>query len=388
MANELDAAWSNYDQALTAFYTSGERAVRGAEELAWTPDVPARAAALVDASAELAVATVPHLADEEPSQRELAELKLLAQAALDLTVANDLVELAAAYEEGAAGLETERGESALFLKLDLRPILETPIESGIRLALPDAFRVVRAVWTDDPVKARRALANAAQDAADDIVDAAADVGESALGGVQSLVLPDPAGFLGQAAGSTCEAILEHLGPAVSELVGQAARLVGQALGKLLALLGKEAADKAREKAVDWLMDWLAGAAVKAVLEALYEPDRIVGEVRQLLGETASNLVADPFNQANQAVEDLVRTFEEKTKVAGTVLKTLKAVQKWLVTLQPYGPVAVGAAYLATVGYAVLSGGDHIDWYRLEPWEKLDRVPGVRHLVREAVAVGN
>ena len=96
-----------------------------------------------------------------------------------------------------------------------------------------------------------------------------------------------------------------------------------------------------------------------------------------------------INEARQDVENLAITFEKKAEIAKTVLEVLKRVQSWLKPLLPYGPTAVVAVYVGAVSFAILSGGDHIDWDPGEEWpEILDRVSGVRRQVEEAVSSSN
>jgi hypothetical protein len=352
--------------------------------LDWTPDLPDRAEALANASAELTTATASHLVAADESEREMAELKLLAQATLDLAAANDLVNLAQRQGEEAEELETERGVSGALLLIELRDVLDAPVDEGLERALPEASEIKRSFGTPNPRKAKENLSDTAQDTTDDIVDAAAEVGKTALGGLTALAIPEPAAFLGKAAGTAIEMILDNLGSAASGLVEQAVRLIGQALNKLAALVGEKILSQAGEKAVDWLLDWLSGAVVNKAMKAVYEPKRIKDEVQQDLDSAGQELTAEPFVQARRSLVLLRQVYEKKADIANKLLKALKWVQKWLMALQPYGPVAVGALYLGAVGYTVYSGGDHLDWYHFEEWGRLDRVAGVRHLVKGAV----
>ncbi len=123
--------------------------------------------------------------------------------------------------------------------------------------------------------------------------------------------------------------------------------------------------------------------MRCEVKVIYDPERIMSEVQQVLEDANQELPADPFVQARRSLVLLRQTYEKKADIAEKLLKALKWVQKWLMALQPYGPVAVGALYLGAVGYTVYSGGDHLDWYHFEEWGRLDRVSGVRHLVKGA-----
>lgn len=51
---------------------------------------------------------------------------------------------------------------------------------------------------------------------------------------------------------------------------------------------------------------------------------------------------------------------------------------------PWGPIGVHGTYLGVLAYAIFSGGDYLDWYRLGERAWLDRVAGLRTTVHTSL----
>jgi hypothetical protein len=114
-----------------------------------------------------------------------------------------------------------------------------------------------------------------------------------------------------------------------------------------------------------------------LLKKLYEPERIQNEIDQLLNQAAASTSADVFNNVSQQVAELSAKFREQKKVLAMVVHGLSFARPWILSLQPWGPLGITAAYLVGMGYIVYAGGDYIDWYRTGPGERLSFVPGIR-----------
>ena len=80
--------------------------------------------------------------------------------------------------------------------------------------------------------------------------------------------------------------------------------------------------------------------------------------------------------------DLATKFSKHCQTISWLLHGLSWAQPWILTLQPWGPVALTASYFVTIGYAVYLGGDYADWLRTGTSERLNFVPGVRTVVRQ------
>jgi hypothetical protein len=374
MANDPVEAWRDYVTALNDFYAPISAAA---------PKDPNE---LLAASDKLTEETTPYLGPGiDPSQRQLAELKLLAGAVMDLAVANDSVEPAVGPIEGAEVRDRRGAAFAMILKDYLDPILSTPIEKGIEAVLPGAAESQGEARPNSPKEAKEDLVKAINEACRDIVDAAAGVGQTAFTGV-ILLAPNPLELLGSIMGKGFQQFLNGLKEALDELARPMTDLAAQfflkASRKILALLGKDdkEGDTVLKKLKEQLSQLLEQLSIKVLIRTLYQPQEIENEVQTLLNNARD---AAAINLAASKVKDLAPAFEKKAKLATIALMLLTSVQKGLMTLQPYGPIAVAATYVGVVAFAVLSGGDYID-----TWKKPDYVSGVRHLVKEAVKDGN
>lgn len=91
--------------------------------------------------------------------------------------------------------------------------------------------------------------------------------------------------------------------------------------------------------------------------------------------------AQPRSSRRKAdLDDLVGRFGWHARILGWIAKALEKLQGKLMALAPWAPVAVAAVWLLMLGYAVVVGGDHLDWHRLGDEGTFDVVLGVRRTV--------
>lgn len=204
-----------YQSAIADLYARppAAPAERGAAAIPPAPDLPRRAQVVIDRSAELGQAAAHVLQTGGAEQRELAQLQLLAAAAADLAVANDLAQHA---EGGAAEAVAERGPALPAALADLRAILDASPEGGLS-ALAGQEPTERAVGPSNPQEAREALHKAAGAALDDIRDDAARAVQAAL----SALLEIPAPPLQEAAQAVFHELMTRVSQGLSALLARA-----------------------------------------------------------------------------------------------------------------------------------------------------------------------
>ena len=378
MANhDMQTTMRAYEEAIANLYAqpAGELSERGAGDIAEAPDLDARMDAVIEESRAVRGALVAGQASEKAEVREMAELQLLASAAMDLHVASDMVRRA---EEGVPADVVERSATAPAAMAELHQILSASPEEGMRALIGE--EVERAAGPTNPAAAKAALMEAVEGALFDIRDEAAGVGETAIKNLDELPVPAIKDGLAIIAGG----LLEKLGEGASLLVRKAATLVAEAIDKILQLLGKQAQDKARQRVAKWIEDLKEGTLLETLLQRLYEPDRIQRAVAESLDQ-AGDLEAARYNGATTAVNELVAKFRKQTGTATWVLKGLTWASPWILGLGPEGAPVLGGAYALTLGYVVFLGGDYADWFRLGDGERLDLVSGVRAVVGEKLA---
>lgn len=378
MANhDMQTTMRAYEEAIASLYAqpAGELSERGAGDIADTPDMEARMDAVIERSRAVRGALAAGQASEKAEVREMAELQLLASAAMDLHVASDMVRRA---EGGVAADVVERSATAPAAMAELHQILSASPDEGMGALV--AADVERSAGPSNPAAAQAALLETVEGALFDIQDEAASVAETAIKSLDEVPVPAIKDGLAKIASG----LLEKLGEGASLLVRKAATLVAEALDKILQLLGKQAEDKARQRVAQWIEDLKEGTLLETLLQRLYEPDRIQGAVAESL-ERAGELEAGRYNAASASVNELVARFRKQTGTATWVLKGLTWASPWILGLGPEGAPVLGGAYALTLGYVIFLGGDYADWFRLGDGERLNMVPGVRTVVGEKLA---
>lgn len=375
-----------YYQAIATLYARPVTAMveRGEGDIRPAPDLDERVQVVIDRSQELGESAARGQASADPDQRELAELQLLAAAAIDLHIASDFVRLA---EEGVSEEVRERSVSLPGAMVELQAILNADPAGGVRSLLAQELAAQRAAAPSGLEAAKQALREAVEGALIDIRDDAAAIGQAAVVGLGTIPLQQ----LRDAAGVVLSGLMAQLGERVSRWLRWAASLVMRAIEKILKVLGN-AAEEARKKAAEWIQGLKEGALFGTLLDKLYEGERTKTEVNQKVSDyerdriqAGQTLSAAPFNTAGQRVAELAIKFHKQRQVIGWIITGLTWAQPWIATLQPWGPLAVTAAYVAAIGYIVYAGGDYVDWYRTDDLKGLNFVPGVRLVVNQALA---
>lgn len=378
MSDQYLATVQAYQEAIAGLYGTTTNAIqeRGEGDITASPDLEERAELVVERSQALGEEASASLDSPEAGQRQLAQLQLLAAAAIDLHVASDLVSRA---DEGQ-GLEVaERGASLPGAIVELQEVLNASPQGGIAALV--AGQVERG-GPANPEAARTALQEAVETALEDIKDDAARVGQATFANLMQL----PAPAVKDAANIVLAELLTRLGEGVSKLLNKAVVLVTQAIDKILMAIGKDTENEARQQAAKWIEDLQKGTLFEVLVDRIYEIKRIQDELDQKLESASAELTAERFNQASEKISELVKAFEKQKKTIEWLLHGLAWARPWIMGLTPWGPVGLTAGYVLTIGYIVYSGGDYIDWYRTGNQQWLDRVPGVRSIVALALEV--
>ncbi len=364
-------AWADYRQAIDRLYQRGEPGQQDRGDAGLRVD---RLDDVVVTSGRLRAELAAAMTAEDLAERELTALKLVAAAAYDLSVAADA---ALTDEEGPAAPGDRAAASEVLTDPGLRRILEAPPGAGM-LAVVTVDRRARA---SDPVEAARELSDDISEFLDEIPGRTAKTGLQVVAGVAGLADT----LLQGAVSLPVPDMLARVPGHTSGLLPRAARLVTAALAKLLAAIGGEHGGDIREAAYEWLTE-IDGVEklVAGLLGRLYELDRIQADVDLLLEHASGVAGAAAYNNAIDALEELLARHDTTIKTVTWVLRALSLVKRPLLGAVPWGPVVVGSCYIGALGYVVYAGGDYLDWYRLGETEWLDRVHGLRTAVRDAI----
>jgi hypothetical protein len=331
------------------------------------PDEAAIDALLVE-SEQLEQELAQFLEHDRQDVRELAELQLEAASAVDLDYANRLASTAEGGEFAAA-LDDEE-----FSRLD--EILRTPTESGISaLVQPEVDAGLDDEASNDP---KLALKAAFEKAVDGI---AGDAVDAAKATISAMVDID--------AGKLADSIAAKLGDRFAQALGHLRMLkkkvvdfVWKAISKLLAVF-KIDEDKLKEKLKGWVGDMAESKIKGFVIETLYRVDELKKKNAALI-DGADGLDGAKAKSGADALAALAAHWHQRTWVIGKIAGLLSKVRdKIFAFAPPYTGIAYTAAAVTATGYAILAGGDYLDWDESDG--VLDRVEGVTTIVKRAVA---
>ena len=365
-----------YQEAIAGLYSTSPTAIRerGEGEIAALPDLEARAGLVVERSQALGEEASSNMTSADAGQRQLAQLQLLAAAAIDLHLASDLVRRA---DEGPELKVAERGASVPGAIAQLQEVLNASPEAGT------AGLVSGQVERGGPVTpeaARAALQQTVKLSLEDISESAALVGQATFANLMQL----PAPAVKDAANIVLAELLTRLSEGVSKLLSKAVALVSQAIEKIMAAIGKDTETRVRQQTAKWIEDLQKGTLFEALVDRIYETKRIQEELDKKLSEASADLPAESFNQAAEKISELAKAFEKQKTTLEWLLHGLSWARPWILGLTPWGPVGLTAGYVLTIGYIVYSGGDYVDWYRTGDQNWLNQVNGVRSVVSQAI----
>jgi hypothetical protein len=372
---EFEQVLQSYETAIAALYGQGglDRVERGEIDLISGPELETRAQDVLDGSSNLGAALLPRLHSDDPRKRELAEAQMLAAAAVDLAVANDLA-LADQPSLPYAGVERSGAISATLT--EAFAVLRISPDGGADALLAGTQAVQRRARPTHPEAARQALKDTVSGALIDITDDAGDAGQAALMGLLQLGAPP----LQDAANVAVQGLLSEFSEGLSAILRKAVQLVMRALQKLLDLLGPDRATEGRKEAAAWVEVLAAGPLVGALLKRLYELDRLDTDMARTIDEAGTPSGAEPFNTAAQHTDELSTSFKKRKDMVKLVLRGLGWARAWVMTLQPWGPILVTATYLAAGAYVVFAGGGQLATYRFSS-SPFGAVYGVRTIIR-------
>ncbi len=371
-------------------------------EMVATPDLADRAVRLLSLADALTQAASGMLNDGDPVVRAQGETTLLATALTDLLVGLHLYEVARGEPgpslrdalEQARNLEAGSTRSAAIP--EWKPFLRdwaqslgdwepsrSDIENTLQVLLAEPSGVPTpagdAGGTALEVNAARfQLAGAVVDTILTIRSQTVKAGQTALNGL-----------LGVGAGEVAEAA-GMVGLNVARVFGQTDKATQiydlfrefafRSYDALLALLGTHMAEATADQMVAWLAQLRSGEELARLLERTYG----TAQLGAALGDLMASSQASPakFTSATLALASLCTAYATQTKLVRQLLRGLVLFGIAPATFLPQGGLVLLAAFLVLTGYIVLAGADFLDAPAYEP---LDRVPGVRHIVEQALS---
>jgi hypothetical protein len=365
--------WDQHDLAVSALYDVIGPAKSLSTPIVRSADISSRADLVITTSSRLADAAAQNLTAPSAADRERSALRLVAGAAADIAIANDLLQVQAKEPTIVVRKATPAYPDLL---ADLGPILRP----GNELTLPTTRSTSPRLQVEDADEALTQLKLTVTRSFDVIVGDVAEVGQMTISGLIAL----PIDQVQNAAAVAAQEILNLIADDVGAIVRRAAKLLIQAYDKILKALGQEAASKARQQATQWILMLQTGSVLDGLLERLYEKQRILDDIETHARQVPDALLSDALSTALKEAHAVSERFQQHRRSLEWVLRGLAFLKASLLAIEPWGPLAVTAMYVGTLGYAVYAGGDYVDWFRTDQIEPLNRIPGLRDVVRHTL----
>lgn len=365
--------WNRYDLAVSALYDEIGPAEERTRDIVRSPDVINRADLVITTSEQLTRTAALDLTAPRALDRERSMLRLVAGAATDLAVASDLLRT----EGGEPTITTRGARDVTYSRVmsELGPILQPGDGFGVSVVTRAAAPAPETVE-----EALTQLTTTAGHSFDAISGDVRQLGQMVISNVVSL----PAARIHEAAAVATSEIVNLMGGQISGVLSRIAQLMIRAYEKILAALGQDLASQARKQAAEWVETLQSGEALNQLLGQLYEKQRILAEIEAQGKQAEDTLLSDAFPAALEETRALTERFQKQRQSVEWVLRGLNFVRNRLLQIQPWGPLAVAATYMTTLGYVVYAGGDYVDWFRTDQIQPLNRVPGLRAVVRETL----
>lgn len=362
-----------------------------------------RAEALVETSQTVGEMTTDYLAAATMTQREAAEMKLLAQAIAELEASQALLDAAEAESKrkGTEQTATRRAGVAVSTQTSLEEqasILEAPLDAGIELLLTEATRRAASELPTDPDAAKAMLQKTVEMSLKSICRDTSKVGAQS---VNNLLLTDAAvlrqgiAFVSQDAAELLDQMMAGLGGLILRLVQAAIRLLAQAYKWVRSLLGQDLEQEARQQVGDWLGDLKQESQnpdeglFRKLINKIYGADAVQTEIQGWVQATQADL--NQLTQAIEGVDTLPKRYQVKAKQVERLLTAMAFVRRVPVLKTPQGQVIVAAVTLGVLSYVLYIGHDHIRDGRIVLNERFsfnipDRIVGVRETVQRSLGI--
>lgn len=366
--------WDQFDVAVNALYEALQPSGAVPFTPVRSPELVGRADLVIATSSRLADAAAEALSSPRVAECEQSMLRLVAGAAADLAIANDLMRA----ENEAAAFAVREAPLYSQLMSDLGSILRP--ENGAAPAVVTRS-VPFAPPITDPDEALAQLRTAVTESFDAIAGDVIEIGQMVISGVITL----PTDEITAAAAVAVQEILNLISDDIGAVLRRVAQLLVQAYDKILKALGQDMASQARQQAAKWIETLQSGTMLNQLVERLYEKQRILDDVEAHARQATERLVSGALFTALDETRALVERFQRQRQSLEWVLRGLAFAKDRLFGIQPWGPLGVTAMYVGTLGYAVYAGGDYVDWFRTGDIRPLNRIPGLRDVVHETLA---
>jgi hypothetical protein len=314
-----------------------------------------------------------YLEAPDPVVREGISGQLLAQAAAELQVATELLQIAAGEAAGPAapGTRAPRGATRAARGANLREAIEgmekamaEPVSAGL-VAPRRVRRGVRAA--DTPDAAKKALQQAATVTSGAIsqrvVEVGGDLAFDLVFKTEWTAVIESAGLLSKDIANLLDRVKEGASALIQRVMTVATKTVLNVFDKILALLGNDVEDEARRRIKEWL-EQIQKAGKIALFEQLvgklYRVDQLQAVLPAWLEKTTAEM--DKINATTtdiSALSDKFTVLIGRLNTVGDVIGLAKFIQVQF----PQVLVAVTAIRVVLLAVLVYAGYNYIGYQK-------------------------
>lgn len=360
-------------------------ATRGAGEVA-ADTLIEQADQIADVSASMVPLARGYLEAPDPALREGISGQLLAQAAAELQVAIELLQIAEGEAAGppAPATRAARGVALRDAIDGMEKAMAMPVSAG--LVVPGmARRAAKAA--DTPEDAKKALQKAATVTAGAIsqrvIEVGGDLAFNLVFKTEWTAVIQSAGMLSKDIAELLDRVKEGASALIQRAVTAATKTVLNVYDKILALLGKDVENEARKRIKGWL-DEIQKAGKIALFEQLvgklYQVDALEAVLPGWLEKTTAKV--DKINTTTTdvaALSDKFTVLVGRINTVGDVIGLAKFIQAQF----PQVLVVVTALRVALLAVLVYAGYDYIGFKQVE---FLNLTKGVGEVIRDNLGV--
>jgi hypothetical protein len=348
--------------------TRSETVTRGAGDVAAEVLIE-QADEIAAISGHMVVLAQDYLEAPDPTRREGISGQLLTQAAAELQVATELLQLTEEHTSARPSAPTPRAARGTALRDAINALEESmaiPLSQGL---LPSA-RATRGGAASPATldEAKGALKHAATTTTGVILqrvrELGGDIAFDLVTGTQWTAVIEGAALLNKDIANLLETVRQGVGALFARAVAAAGRTLLNVYDKIMAVLGKDVENKARKQVQEWMERIKKDQKVElfdALVGHLYQVDALKHELDERLAMTAAQLGA--LNQASEAVNALSHKF---IILAGRMNALESGLRLAKLIKIPQVLVIVAGLQVALLAAVVYTGYDYIGYKELGP----------------------
>ena len=358
---------------------------RGAGEVA-VDTLIEQADQIAEVSANMVPLAKGYLEAPDPTLREGISGQLLAQAAAELQVATELLQIAAGEtgEPQAPITRAARGASLRDAIDGMEKAMAMPVYAG--LVAPGMVRRGTTA-TDTPDEAKKALQQAAAVTAGAIsqrvVEVGGDLAFNLVFKTQWTEVIQSAGMFSKDIAKLLDRVKEGASALIQRAMTSATKTMLNVFDKILALLGKDAEDAARKQVKVWLDEIQKSGKIELfeqLVSKLYQVDKLTGALPAWLEKTAAKV-----EEINTTTTDVAALSDKFTVLVGRIntVGDVIGLAKFVQAQFPQVLVVVTAIRVALLAILVYAGYDYIGYGQAS---FLNLTKGVTEVIRENLAI--